>query len=32
VYYLPPVNRSFKFEDGWETERQKLMEGHSHHH
>lgn len=32
VYYLPPVNRSFKFEDGWETEREKLMNqgGHQH--
>lgn len=31
VYYLPPVNRNFKFEDGWETEREKLAEKHSHH-
>jgi molybdopterin-containing oxidoreductase family iron-sulfur binding subunit len=32
VYYLPPVNRNFKFEDGWESEREKLSEDHSHHH
>jgi Fe-S-cluster-containing dehydrogenase component len=32
VYYLPPVDRNFKFEDGWEIEREKLAEDHSHHH
>jgi molybdopterin-containing oxidoreductase family iron-sulfur binding subunit len=31
VYYLPPVDRNFKFEDGWESEREKLNENHSHH-
>lgn len=32
VYYLPPVNRNFKFEDGWEGEREKLQQDSSHHH
>ncbi|HEX6914492.1 MAG TPA: 4Fe-4S dicluster domain-containing protein [Chitinophagaceae bacterium] len=32
VYYLPPVNRNFKFEEGWETEREKLSASHDHHH